>query len=123
MTRLAGFPDVVTLDDADPLDAALILDDHDEYLRLDTSTEPIAEAIPAPWRSDDAAERVIVAWVERYLEDGHHILVIRRDYFTDLIVDPLSELFLDRLAFRFGYAHIDQARDFLAAAAPLFTEG
>lgn len=112
VTRMTGHPDAVTV-----AGEALILDDGHRELVLqhgDGTDGPAAPPIPADWRTDEAADRVATQWIEDYLEDTYQLLVIRRDYITDLVADPFATLHLDRLASRFPHPHRDEIDEFLA---------
>ncbi len=110
ITRMTGHPDIVTI-----VGDTLIIGDADRDLILDHADGP-EQPIPAPWRTDEAADRAATQWIEDYLEDTYQTLVIRRDYISDLVADPFSTLYLDRLASRFPHPHRDEIDDFLAQA-------
>ncbi|GAC58686.1 hypothetical protein GOHSU_46_00070 [Gordonia hirsuta DSM 44140 = NBRC 16056] len=117
VTRMTGEDSVVTLSDD-----GLVLDFDDDYVRLDRDGAA-DEPIPRAWTDDARADRVITDWIEDYLDETYQFLVIRRDYISDLISDPFSELYLNRLAGRFPNvdrasidAFLDEVRRWLAGA-------
>ncbi|MFT3660260.1 MAG: hypothetical protein QM809_02350 [Gordonia sp. (in: high G+C Gram-positive bacteria)] len=118
VTRMTGYDYLVEIDDDE-----LVVNDGDEQLRLRRDESDLSGVITADWASDAAAERVTTDWIEDYIEQTQQFLVIRRDYITDIVADPFSALFLDRLAGRFPSADLpmiteflDEAKAWLAAA-------
>lgn len=112
ITRMTGFRDLVTLDDDE-----LVVNDGDERLCLRRDSDGLTGVITADWAGDAAAERMAVDWIEEYVENTQQYLVIRRDYVTDLITDPFSDLYLQRLAGRFPAADLPDIEDFLRDVA------
>lgn len=108
ITRMTGY-DYLVMFDGDEL----VVNDGDEQLRLRRDEADLAGVITADWASDTAASRVAGDWLEEYLDNTQQFLVIRRDYIDDLVADPFSELYLQRLADRFPMVDLPLVEEFL----------